>query len=81
MSRPKLARDWKMLYAAAMLESDPKQLRHSIERAIPAIQARFKELEDQTSITLEMAELHSALSYLRRVEACLALYQRHRGGR
>jgi hypothetical protein len=78
MSQPMLATEWKLLYAAAMLESDPKQLQNRIDKATIAMQARLKELEGVSSIALETAELHSALSYLRRVAASLASRQRLR---
>lgn len=71
MSRPMLASEWKVSYAAAMLESDPKQLRYSIHVATIAMRARLKELGAVSPPTMEAAELHLALSYVRRVAACL----------
>lgn len=71
MNRPMLASEWKVSYAAAMLESDPKQLRHSIHMATIAMRARLKELDGVTPSTMETVELHLALSYMRRVAACL----------
>ena len=83
MSRPMLARNWKSLYAAAILETDPKQLRHSVDRTITAMRARLKELEpiSSSTFTLETAELHSALSYLRTVAGCLASCRRLQGAK
>jgi hypothetical protein len=83
MPRHMVASDWKPLYAAAMLESGPKQLRHSIDRTIAAMRARLKELEaiSPSTFTLEASEVHSALSYLYTVAACLASFQRLRGSK
>lgn len=53
-----------------MLESDTTQLAQRIETADAAIQARLRELPE-TSRLSEQVDLHSALSYLRRMKASL----------
>jgi hypothetical protein len=78
MSQSTLATGWKLLYGAAMLESDGKQLRNRIDRAMNAMQTRLKELEGMSSTSLETAELYATLSYLSRLAACLASAQRLR---
>jgi hypothetical protein len=78
MSQSTLAREWKLLYGAAMLEAHGRRLRNRIDRATIAMQARLKELEGISSTSLETAELYSALSYLSRVAACLASSQGRR---
>ncbi len=69
MTEPRSSREWKMLYAAAMLESDTKRLQQRIEKADAAIQARLMELPETSSELSEKAELRSALNYLRRLKA------------
>lgn len=61
--------DWKTLYAAAMLESNSKDLRLRTERADSAIQARLQELPKTSAVSSEQAELLSALNCLRRLRA------------
>lgn len=68
MSEPGTSREWKTLYAAAMLESDSTQVRQRIAKAHAAIQARLTELPE-TSTHSEKAELKSALDYLHRLKA------------
>lgn len=71
MDQPMLTSAWKPFYAAATLESDGEQLRTRIETANIVMQARLKELQHNSCMRSEKAELQSALSYLRRVAACL----------
>lgn len=58
-------RDWRTLYAAAMLEGNRTQVPLRIEKAEEAIQARLRELPETFSILSEQAELQSALRSLR----------------
>jgi hypothetical protein len=58
-------RDWRTLYAAAMLEGDSTQVRLRIERAEEAIHARRRELPQKFFVGSEQAELQSALQNLR----------------
>ena len=58
-------RDWRVLFAAAMLEGDSTQLALRIERAEQAIQARLRELPETFSVLSEQAELRFALQNLR----------------
>ena len=58
-------RDWRMLFAAAMLEGDSTQVRSRIDRAEEAIHARIRELPQEFFIGSEQAELQSALRNLR----------------
>lgn len=67
MSQPRFPRDWKVLYAAAMLEGDSTQVPQRIQEADEAIRARLKELPETFSVRSEQAELRSALNYLCRV--------------
>lgn len=64
MTGPKSPQDWRVLYAAAMLESDSTQLWHRIEVADAAMQARLNELPETPSSRSEQMELQSSLSYL-----------------
>ena len=65
-------RDWRTLFAAAMLEGDSTQLPSRVARAEEAIQARLRELPDTSSVGSEQSELRSALQNLRRLKAaCL----------
>jgi hypothetical protein len=68
MSQPIFPHEWRILYAAAMLESDHTQLQHRVEKADAAIQSRLMELPDISSGQSEMKELQSALNYLRRLK-------------
>ena len=72
MSEARSRRDWQILYAAAMLESDSTQVLQRIERAAEAICARLKELPETFSVRSEHVELQSALNYLRRVQDSLS---------
>ena len=65
MREPKVPQGWKVLYTAAMLESDSTQLWNRIEAADAAIQARLNELPESPSIRSEQMELRSSLGYLR----------------
>jgi hypothetical protein len=67
MSEP-MSPQWKILYAAAMLETDKMQLRHRIERADVVMQTRLTELPVMSSIRSEQTELQSALNYLHRLK-------------
>ena len=69
MSQPIFPHEWRILYAAAMLESDHAQMQLRIEKADAAIQSRLMELPDISSGQSEMKELQSALNYLRRLKA------------
>ena len=69
MSGANLPRDWKTVYAAAMLESDSTQLRARIECADEAIHARLRELPETFSVPSEQAELQLALKYPRHLIA------------
>ena len=65
MSDPSSSRDWRTLYAVAMLECDSTQLALRTERAEQAIQARLRELPETFSVLSEQAELRFALQNLR----------------
>lgn len=65
-------RDWRMLYTAAMLESDSAQLQAGIAKAHAAMTARLMELPHGRSSSMERRELVSALKYLSCLEASLA---------
>jgi hypothetical protein len=67
MSETKSSLEWRMLYAAAMLESDSAQLPLRIETADAAMQERLEELRRTSPVHSEKMELQSALGYLRRV--------------
>ena len=69
MSEPTL-RDWRTLYAVAMLEGESIQLGLRIEEAEVAIQERLRETIESVP-TLEESELYSALRILRRVRTHL----------
>jgi hypothetical protein len=69
MSEPTL-RDWRTLYAAAMLEGESIQLELMVEEAEVAIQERLRETVESVP-TLEDSELHAAMRVLRRVRAHL----------
>ena len=69
MSEPTL-RNWRTLYAAAMLEGESVQLELRIEEAEVAIRERLRETVDSVP-TLEESELYSALRILRRVRTHL----------
>ena len=58
-------RDWRTLFAAAMLEGDSTQLPSRIERAEETIQVRLRELPETFSVGSEQAELQSALRNVR----------------
>lgn len=58
-------RDWRVLFAAAMLEGDSTQVGSRIERAEEAIHARMRELSQKFFVGSEQAELQSALQNLR----------------
>jgi hypothetical protein len=65
-------RDWRTLFAAAMLEGDSTQVPLRIEKAEEAIQARLRELPKTFSVGSEQSELRSALQNLRLLKAaCL----------
>jgi hypothetical protein len=51
-------RDWRTLFAAAMLEGDNTQLPLRIEKADEAIHARMRELPQKLFVVPEQAELH-----------------------
>jgi hypothetical protein len=68
MSEPRSPREWKTLYAAAMLESESTQLRQRIERADSAMRERLKELPERST---EKIELETALKYLGSLRATL----------
>lgn len=57
-------RDWKVLFAAAMLEGDRTQVGPRIERAEAAIHSRMRELPQKFFVGSEQAELQSALRNL-----------------
>jgi hypothetical protein len=69
MSEPTL-RDWRTLYAAAMLEGESVQLGLRIEEAEVAIQERLREKVDSVP-ALEESELYAALRILGCVRAHL----------
>jgi hypothetical protein len=69
MSEPTL-RDWRTLYAAAMLEGESFQLGLRIEEAEVAIQERLREKVDSVP-ALEESELYAALRILGCVRAHL----------
>jgi hypothetical protein len=69
MSETRSSPEWRILYAAAMLESDSAQLPLRIETADAAMQERLEELLRTSPIHSEKKELQSALGYLRRVRA------------
>jgi len=73
MGQPGSPQDWKVLYAAAMLESDNTQVWHRIEAADAAMQARLNELPGTPSIRSEQMELQSSLSYLRCLKNMLTI--------
>ncbi len=60
--------EWKQLYVAAMLESDPAKVQERIETADAAIRARLKELSGSSTTNSEEMELQAALMYLSRVK-------------
>jgi hypothetical protein len=65
-------RDWRTLFAAAMLEGDSTQVPLRIEKAEEAIQARLSELPETFSVGSEESELRLALQNLRLLKAaCL----------
>jgi hypothetical protein len=64
-------REWKTLYAAAMLETDPAQFQQRVHVADAAIRARLTELTEMAAGYSENTELQSALKYLDRVKASL----------
>lgn len=66
MSQPTF-HEWKILYAAAMLESDAMQIPQRIEKANGAIHARLHELAEAFPGGRERAELDSAVMYLNRL--------------
>ena len=68
MREPSFPRDWKTLYAAAMLESDGTRIRRRIESAKGAIHARLKELGESSSVCSEQMDLQSALRFLHRLQ-------------
>jgi hypothetical protein len=68
MSEPNFLRDWKTLYAAAMLESNTTYVQQRIEEAYAAISARLMMLSEAPSDRSERAELESALNYLHRLK-------------
>jgi hypothetical protein len=68
-------RDWRTLFAAAMLEGDSAQLAVRIEKAEEAIHARLRELPETFSVFSEQAELQSALHNLRRLKSARPLYE------
>jgi hypothetical protein len=72
MSEAWSAREWKMLYAAAMLESDPARFQQRSQIADAAIRARLNQLTETPAVRCEHVELQSALTYLRRVKDSLA---------
>ncbi len=63
-------RDWRTLYAAAMLEGESMQLGLMIEEAEVAIQERLRQTVESVP-TLEESELYAAMRVLRRVRAHL----------
>jgi hypothetical protein len=67
MGETRSSPEWRMLYAAAMLESDSAQLPFRIETADAAMQARLMELARTSPVHSEKMELQSALDYLRRL--------------
>ena len=67
MSEPS-ARDWRILFAAAMLEGDNTQLGLRIEKAEAAIQARLTDVAGSFSAS-EEADLYSARQNLQRLKA------------
>ena len=69
MSEP-TPRDWRTLYAAAMLECESVQFGQRIEDAEVAIQERLREAVENVP-ALEESELYAALRMLRRVRAHL----------
>lgn len=64
MSQPMFPHEWRILYAAAMLESDSTQVWQRIAKADAAIQARLIDLPEISSGQSEREELQSALNYL-----------------
>ncbi len=64
-------RDWRTLYAAAMLEGDCTQLPLRIEKAEEAIHARMGELPQKFFVGSEQTELQSAVQNLRRLKSGL----------
>jgi hypothetical protein len=73
MSEAWSPREWKTLYAAAMLETDPAQFQQRVHVADAAIRARLTELTltEMAAGYSENTELQSALKYLDRVKASL----------
>ena len=69
MSETRSSPEWRILYAAAMLEPDSAQLPLRIETADAAMQERLEELLRTSPVHSEKKELQSALGYLRRVRA------------
>jgi len=65
MSEPRSPREWRTLFAAAMLEGNSTQVGLRIARAEEAIRARLREVPETFSILSEQAELQSALQNLR----------------
>ncbi|MGC2477655.1 MAG: hypothetical protein WA485_25175 [Candidatus Sulfotelmatobacter sp.] len=63
------ARDWRTLYAVAMLEGDSTQLPLRIDRAEEVILARMRELPQKFCLGSEQAELLSTLQNLRRLKS------------
>lgn len=68
MSEPS-SRDWRTLYAAAMLEGGTTLVPLRIKKAEEEIQARLRELPENFSIGSEQADLQSALENLRLLKA------------
>jgi len=58
-------RDWRRLYAAAILEVNWTQVPLRVERAEQAIQARLGQLPETLPVNLEQAELQWAFQNLR----------------
>jgi hypothetical protein len=68
MSEP-TPRDWRTLYATAMLEGDQTQVKPRIEKAQEAIHARMRELPQKFFIGSEQRGLLLALQNLRRLKS------------
>jgi len=60
--------DWKVLYAAAMLESDRTQQGHRLDVAEAAMHKRLKEVREMSSAEQEKVELQYSFEYLNRVK-------------
>ena len=71
MAETRSTSDWKMLYAAAMRESEGAQLRRRIREADIVIRTRLEELPKASGDRLEKMELQSALDYLGLLKASL----------